>query len=278
MKVSVLLIGLGNMGKKYLQKFNQLGLKPALCDIDYSLKFHYPNHVFYGNHSEVYGNHEKVFIMVDPKDHCKIAEYFLSKGSFVFLEKPPSTSYKEFLSLVNKYKEKILGISEIERYSPVFEGFKLTSDITRIDIKRLNKGKGYINPLWDLGWHDLYLLFSLNPKLSISIEKLSEKYPFHWYVEGILTFDNKEIPFSLETAWNYKGKAQREWHIHKENGRKIILDFLNNCIKIDTLRFRKNSVDKLLLMIRDVLKEEYSKESIERALKILKILEEINPP
>jgi hypothetical protein len=265
---NIVLIGLGNMGKKYLRKFEELGLKPTLCDIDASLKEKFKEFPFYCFHGDIEGTPEKVFIMVDPVYHREIAEYFLSKGSYVFLEKPPALSFGEFYNLVEKYGKESLGVSEIERYSPVVKNFFLSPAVEHIEIKRLNKGKGYVNPLWDLGWHDLYLLLSSLPfpqkdgKLLLKeVEKLSS---FYWKVFGEIHGEDFKIPFSLEVAWNYEGEPRRFWKILKNSGEVKIIDFLSS------------KVDKLLIMVKEVLEGRYPSESVDRALMILKALEEID--
>ena len=48
----ILLVGLGNMGSKYLRKLEELSLKPLLCDIDES-KAKETNHPFYCHYGDV---------------------------------------------------------------------------------------------------------------------------------------------------------------------------------------------------------------------------------
>jgi len=126
----VLLVGLGNMGMKYLAKLEELQELPVLCDID-----PYKNigrHPFYCHFGEIKES-------VVP----------------VLLEKPPALSSEEFALIAD---DPNLEISEIELYSFPVKSFPRDIRVKEIRAERLNRGRGYINPLWDLAWHDLYVL------------------------------------------------------------------------------------------------------------------------
>jgi len=215
---SVLLIGLGNMGRKYLKKFSELGLKPTLCDINSELQREFKNYNFYCFYDRVEGKPEKVFAMVDPRKHVEIARHFLPKGAYVFLEKPPSLGYEEFRKLVEDFGSEKLGVSEIERYSYAVKGLDLKNvSVKSLEIYRLNRGRGYINPVWDLAWHDLYLLLHLFG--DIKIEMVNREGEYFYTLEG---FAKGNIPFTLKVAWNHE-PVKREWLIETEGGKKIEL-------------------------------------------------------
>ena len=267
---SVLLIGLGNMGRKYLQKFSQLGLKPTLCDINSNLQEEFKNYNFYCFYDDVKDKPEKVFVMVNPEKHTEIAKHFLSKGSYVFLEKPPSLSFEDFRKLIEEFGKENLGVSEIERYSYAVKGFSAENlRVEKIEIYRLNRGKGYINPIWDLAWHDFYLLLYLFG--DFEIENLERKGKFFYTLKG---FVKDKIPFELNVAWNYQ-PVRREW-VLKTNSGELVLDFLNERrLENGKEVSKREEKDKLLEMVSDVLKGKYDTNSVERALKILKELERL---
>jgi len=101
----VLLIGLGNMGRKYLKKFEELGIKPSLCDINENLRGEFEDYPFFCSYKDLKDTPEKVFVAVNPQYHPEIAAHFLERGSYVFLEKPPALSVGELIPLVEKYDD-----------------------------------------------------------------------------------------------------------------------------------------------------------------------------
>lgn len=266
---SVVLIGLGNMGRKYLSKFTELGLKPTLCDLNERLRDEFKNYNFYCFYTDIGEIPEKVFAVVNPEHHPSIAEHFLSKGSYVFLEKPPALSSEEFKLLVEKFGTEKLGVSEIERYSYAVRGLKDLKPL-RLTIRRLNPRKGYINPFWDIGWHDFYLLLYLFGDFEITeVEQLGK---YHYRASGFL---KNGVPFEYQLAWEYSGPVRRDWEIETPEG-LLTLDFLNERRLLNgEVVSERNKGDKLLEMVQDVLNDSYDTASAERALKILEKLEEI---
>ena len=270
MSPSVLLVGLGNMGRKYLSKLLELGIKPALCDIDETLRREFADFPFYCHYGEVEGDISTVFVAVNPRFHPEVARYFLPRGAFVLLEKPPALGYGDFSRLTKEFENPPLGVSEIERYSFAVRDFKPQPQrVKRVVINRLNAGKGYINPVWDLAWHDLYLILYLFGEFEIkTVERRGEYY---YTVRGEIL---KSIPFELNIAWNHPG-VNRSWQIETEDG-PILLDFLNERrIEGDKLTSFREKGDKLGEMVRDCLRGDYDTSSVQRALFILKELERI---
>ena len=265
----VVLIGLGNMGKKYLNKFLQLGIKPTLCDIDKNTLQIYRDFEIFCFHEDIApSGEEKVFVAVNPKYHPSIARHFLKAGASVFLEKPPAVNTKDFLHLLEEFGNKNLAVSEIERYSYAVKNFSPPSNVERIEIKRLNKGKGYINPLWDLAWHDLYLLLHLFGE--VEIEKLYKLGAYHYLLEGYV----KSIPLSLEVAWNYP-EVIRKWSLYTSKD-EIVFDFLNERrFEFGNLTSERKGGDKLLEMVADFLNGTYDRNSVYRAVQILELLEKL---
>ena len=257
----ILLIGLGNMGRKYLKKVEKLYLKPVLCDID-PKKGKGSNHPFYCHFGQVKEKIDYVIIAIDPKEHVEVSLEFLKKGIPVLLEKPPALSVEEFLKI---YPYQNLEISEIELYSECVKRFPKNFRVKEIRVERLNKGKGYISPLWDLCWHDLYILLYLFKEVRIKSLKKGEV----WEVEGEA---GKGIPFNIRFAWNYKGEVSRRWLLNTEEG-DVLMDFLKEEITFNGFKFKRSSSDKLMEMVKDFIVGKRREGSRDRALKILRILE-----
>ncbi len=267
----VVLVGLGNMGRKYLSKLLQLGIKPTLCDIDASLREEFESFEFYCFFEEIDpSGGEKVIVAVNPTHHPKIARHFLKEGAKVLLEKPPALLTEEFASLLSEYGTKNLLVSEIERYSHALRGFEPPKDIKKIEIKRLNRGRGYIDPIWDLAWHDLYILLTLFGEVAVEeLKKISETHKtLVGKVDG--------VPFTLEVAWNHP-TVERSWILETDEG-KIVLDFLTERrFEYGKLTSERKGGDKLLEMVSDFLNCSYDRNSAGRALRILRILEKVEP-
>ncbi|HIP86124.1 MAG TPA: gfo/Idh/MocA family oxidoreductase, partial [Aquifex sp.] len=55
MSSTVVLVGLGNMGRKYLNKLLELNVKPTLCDLNFELKREFQNFPFYHSYRDIEG-------------------------------------------------------------------------------------------------------------------------------------------------------------------------------------------------------------------------------
>ncbi len=253
----ILLVGLGNMGSKYFLKLEELGERLVLCDIDSSKnKGSYP---FYCHFGEVKEELSAVIVAVDPKDHPRIAQEFLKRGLPVLLEKPPAVSSKDFESLMSFEK---LYISEVESYSVCVEFLKKPKG--HIRIERFGRGRGYISPLWDLAWHDLYLLQRISEDISLDgLEVKDGIWTLRGYVAG--------VPFSLSVAWEHP-QPRRLWHIDEE----LVLDFGQERVYQESKLVREEKRDKLRLMLEDFLRGNYDRKSLERAYKNLQLLESLS--
>ena len=270
MSSAVVLVGLGNMGRKYLNKLLELNIKPTLCDLNLELQREFSDFPFYHSYRDIKGNPSTVFVAINPQFHPEVAQYFLSKGAFVLLEKPPALSYIDFARLVENFGNHLLGVSEIERYSFAVRNFKPDPHkVKSVVINRLNGGEGYINPVWDLAWHDLYLLLHLFGEFEI--KTVERKGDFYYTIRGEIL---KSIPFELNVAWNYP-KVDRSWTISTSDG-EIVLDFLNERrLENGKLVSFREEKDKLYEMVKDCLDKKYDTLSVQRALFILKELEKI---
>ncbi len=253
------------MGLKYLRKLKELNKLPVICDIDPEKSKHCEECPFYCHVGDIKEEISRVIIAVNPEDHVKLAEEFLKKGIPVLLEKPPALSSKEFERIADN---PLLEISEIELYSEAVKNFPSDVEPEEIVIERLNKGKGYINPLWDLAWHDLYILQYLFK--DIKVEEL-EKNGIVWELRGKV---KGSIPFKLRVAWNYPEEQRRKWRIKTKKG-ELLMDFQNEVITFGDYKRERIFGDKLREMVNDFLEGVRREGSRKRALKNLKILEEI---
>ncbi len=253
----VLLIGLGNMGNKYFWKLEQMGEKLVLCDIDPSKeKKPYP---FYCHFGDVEEEVRAVIVAIDPREHVKVAKEFLNKGIPVLLEKPPALNSVEFEQIKDS---EYLYISEVESYSVCTE--YLRKPKKSIEIERLGRGRGYISPLWDLAWHDLYLLQRISKDIRLINLKIEDSI---WTLEGYI----EEVPFRIRTAWEHP-EPKRVWHIDDS----LTLDFGEEKVYQNGRLVREEKRDKLSLMLRDFLRGNFDRNSVERAYRNLKLLESIS--
>ncbi len=258
----VLLVGLGNMGMKYLAKLEELQELPVLCDID-----PYKNigkHPFYCHFGEIKESVVRAIVAVNPEDHVEVAGRLLSEGVPVLLEKPPALSSKEFALIAD---DPNLEISEIELYSFPVKSFPKDIRVKEIRAERLNRGRGYINPLWDLAWHDLYVLQYLFGDVEVSRVREGEI----WELEGSAA----GVPFTLRVAWEHRGEVRRRWTLRAEEG-EVIMDFLREEITFNGHIRRRSGGDKLKEMVSDFLRGSRRRGSTLRAMRNLKILEKIS--
>ncbi|MFN3599641.1 MAG: Gfo/Idh/MocA family oxidoreductase, partial [Aquificaceae bacterium] len=200
-----------------------------------------------------------VIVAVDPKDHPAIAKEFLEKNIPVLLEKPPALNSRDFEE-IKGYER--LYISEVESYSLCADYLRKPKKYIRIE--RLGRGKGYISPLWDLAWHDLYLLQRISK--DIRIQDLYKKDSL-WTLRGYV----EEVPFTLTVAWEHPN-PKRVWYIDED----LVLDFGEEKVYKDGKLLREERRDKLKLMITDFLRGTLDKESVERAYVNLRLLESIS--
>ncbi len=259
--MEVLLVGLGNMGLKYLRKLEELNVNIRISDVDEGKAEGLPYPFIY-NLEDVPESTTHAIVAIDPKDHVEVSSTLLKKGIKVLLEKPPALNSKDFEKIKD---EENLYISEIELYNPCILNLKdKLKGIKRIESKRLNKGIGYFSPLWDLAWHDLYIMDFLAG--DIKIEKAEGK-GFFRKVKGFAG----SVPFTLEVAWKHEGDVERSMML---NGYKI--DFVEGVIYEGDKNICENKKDKLKLMVTAFLNGTYLKGSKERASRIIRELEKID--
>jgi len=258
----VLLVGLGNMGMKYLAKLEELEELPVLCDVDpYKNVKKYP---FYCHFGDIKEEIKKAIVAVDPEHHVGIAKEFLDRGIPVLLEKPPARTSSQFRNIVDNEG---LEVSEIELYSFPVKNFPHNLEVESIRIERLNRGRGYINPLWDLAWHDMYILQYLFGELELDSFSEGDIWELTGRAGG--------VPFSLRVAWEYKEDVIRRWSVKTSQG-EVIMDFLREEISYNGKVLRKREGDKLREMVTDFLYGKKRKGSALRALRNLELLESLS--
>lgn len=252
----VLLVGLGNMGNKYFWKLEQLGERLVLCDLDPS-KEKKP-HPFYCHFGDVQEELKAVIVAVNPEEHVKIAEEFLKKGIPILLEKPPALSSEEFMR-IEGYRG--LYISEVESYSVCTEFMRKPR--RSLQIERFGRARGYISPLWDLAWHDLYLLQRIWEEIVLERVEIGNGV---WTLMGYA----EDVPFSIRVAWEHP-QPRRLWNIDDE----LLLDFGEERVYMGGKVVMEEKRDKLRLMLEDFLSGKWDTGSVKRAMKNIKLLESL---
>lgn len=269
MKVGI--VGIGNMGSKYINKFNELGIDYILIDSDSSKFEKFPTEIpKYTKLEEAIDKEEisHLFVATSPQSHIPIAKVAISNGINVMVEKPPALDTKSIDEAINLAINKgvYFAVSEIEILSNSVRNLKRDFSWDRVEGYRLNLGKGYINPFYDLAWHDLYIFHHLFG--SFRIRQIE--------VEGnvvSLEVDGENVGFFLQVAWLHD-YLKRQWHLYSEEG-QTVLNFVEDKIYYpDGSVKEKDGVDKLKLMIENFINQP-SYQSAYRAFDILKEVEKI---
>ncbi len=264
MKIGI--VGTGNMGSHYVKKFDILGYDAVLIDKDEKqLKKHSDKFKKYTDLDEALQKEQIdfLFIATDPRSHIPLAKKALEREINVMVEKPPSIDPSELEEAIKLAERRnvFLGVSEIELRSSSIRNLKKEDKVHEVEAYRLNLRSGYINPFYDLAWHDLYIFSYLFG--NVKIKKVIEKGNiFEVYGE------TSENNFFLQVAWN-NPYIRREWILKSDKG-NITLNFVEDKIEYPTGEtFLKDNVDKLELMIKEFI-EKPSFDSAYRALNILK--------
>lgn len=269
MKVGI--VGIGNMGSKYINKFDELGLDYVLIDSDSSKFENFPQQVPKYTKLEDAIDKEEIshlFVATSPQSHVPIAKIAISSGINVMVEKPPALDTKSLDEAINLAVSKgvYFAVSEIELLSNSIRNLQKDRNWDKAEGYRLNLGKGYINPFYDLAWHDLYIFHHLFGKFEIK----------HLKNEGnlvSLNIEGENIEFSLQVAWLHP-YLKRQWHLYSKDG-ETVLNFVEDRIYYpDGSVKEKDNIDKLKLMIENFINNP-SYESSYRALDILKEVEKI---
>ena len=100
-----------------------------------------------------------VFIATPNDTHYEIVKYCIKKGKNIFCEKPLTPTYdqsKELFKLAEKYNVKLY-VNDVFNYRDETKKLKLNSN-NKIKVKWNKKSN---NILFDLAYHDLYLLYPI---------------------------------------------------------------------------------------------------------------------
>lgn len=270
-KLKVGIVGIGNMGSKYVNKFRELSLEYVLIDSDVLRFENFPENVpKYTDINKALDKEEitHLFVATSPQSHIPIANRAIERGVNVLVEKPPALNTKSLGQTVEFAQKKgvYFAVSEIELLSNSVRNLNKDSSWEKGEGYRLNLGKGYINPFYDLAWHDLYIFSYLFGRFSIKGVKN----------EGnviSLNIDGEKMDFYLEVAW-LNPYLKRQWHLFSRNG-ETLLNFVEDRIHYpDGSTKEKDNVDKLRMMIQNFIYNP-SFESGYRAFDILNEVEKI---
>ena len=111
-KKNIAIVGLGENQKnlnRALQTCGSIALA-AVCDInpDAVGRKYYPNVPFYSDYRELVKicGLDYVYVSVEPQGHYEVASFFIEAGIDVLCEKPPTSTFDEYLALVEQSRSK----------------------------------------------------------------------------------------------------------------------------------------------------------------------------
>ena len=175
--VNVAQIGIGRWGKNHLRNHYQLGSLKLACEldqknIDAALQL-YPDLKITKNVDDVFNNKEidAVVIATPASTHFALGKRALESGKHVFIEKPMVFKQTELEVLINLAKQKKLVLMEghLLLYHGAVNKMRdaiksgLIGEIQQVYCRRAALGaiRFEANVLWDLGVHDISVLFYL---------------------------------------------------------------------------------------------------------------------
>lgn len=165
-------IGVGYLGKFHADKYVASGSAElvAVVDADPARLSEVAAQVGarpVSDYRELAGQVDAVSIVVPTKGHFEVAEFFLSQGVHVLLEKPMTATLEEatVLNRIAAEKGLVLQIGFLERFNPVYAALRdsLTSP-KFIEASRIGpfKARGTdVSIILDLMIHDLDIILSL---------------------------------------------------------------------------------------------------------------------
>ena len=241
-KLKILLIGLGNMGKihkRILENNFQVEIV-GIVEKDKTKHKEVSKYKFYKDISEI--NFEELIIdgavvSTNTDSHYKIAKLLIEKNIPVFVEKPLTTSKKEFNKITKLAKENssVLRCGLIEIYNPIFKYLKNLNikNIYNIHIFRESqkmKERKLDNILFDLTLHDFSVLVHLFGKKDIEIISINSRSDIK-KIECIdVSIKINNIPILISTSRESQNKI-RNWKILAKN-KQCDVDLINKNIEI----------------------------------------------
>lgn len=175
--VKIAQIGLGRWGKNHLRNYVQLGKMKLACDldqknIDAALQL-YPDLKITTSVNDVFNNPEidAVVIATPASTHLELGKKALLSGKHVFIEKPIVFKEADLQTLIDLAEQKKLILMEghLLLYHGAVNKMReairsgLIGDLQHLYFRRANLGaiRFEANVLWDLGVHDISILYYL---------------------------------------------------------------------------------------------------------------------
>jgi predicted dehydrogenase len=171
-KIRTAVIGVGYLGKFHADKYAACDGSElvAVVDADQSRLAEVAGLLgvnAVADYRDLAGKVDAVSIVVPTKAHFEVAEYFLSRGVHVLLEKPMTATLEEAVELNRIAAEKgvVLQIGFLERFNPVYKALRNSLKTPRfIEASRIGpfKARGTdVSIILDLMIHDLDIILSL---------------------------------------------------------------------------------------------------------------------
>jgi len=170
-------IGIGRWGKNHLRNYVQLGVMNLACDLDQknidAALLLYPDLKITKNIDDVFNNPEidAVVIATPASTHLALGKKALESGKHVFIEKPIVFKQQDLEILIDLAKQKNLVLMEghLLLYHGAVNKMRdairsgLIGDLQQLYFRRANLGaiRFEANVLWDLGVHDVSVLYYL---------------------------------------------------------------------------------------------------------------------
>lgn len=165
-------VGVGHHGRQHVRIYRELpGVAiTAVADTD-SEKLKSVSDQWgvstYGDYCDIASEVDAVSIASPTTSHHEIANYFLSSGKHVFVEKPMASTVEEADDLIRlaEWNERVLQIGHVERFNPAIKALtKLLHDPGFIECHRLcryNPRGCDVGVVLDLMIHDIDIILAL---------------------------------------------------------------------------------------------------------------------
>lgn len=215
--INLALIGAGKWGKNYLRAVKNLKNVRIkyVCSGKKSIQTISSEYIKIEDYRKLAQKKDLngVIIATPPLSHFKLAQFFLSIGKPILLEKPMVVSYKEAKELKNIF-EKTKGelmVGNIFLYNQAFQEFKKffnkMKNIQYFHFEGCDAGpvRSDISALWDWASHDVSMCLELLGKMPLSVSAwavntLKPGTNLYDMVYARLLFENN-LPVFLKIGW-----------------------------------------------------------------------------
>jgi len=226
--INVGIIGAGYWGPNLIRNFikhSNANLK-KVCDLkEGRLEFihkSYPDLSLTKDSNEVINNPDidAIVIATPVNTHKEIAVKSIEKGKHVFIEKPLSDNYDDALEVVNSAEKnsKILAVGHIFQFAPAVTAIKreiengLLGELYHFSAQRINLGppETTVDVVWDLGPHDLSILFHLFNEFPNIVNAFGSSYWWNGIIDNahiILDFPSKRTAH-IHLSWLSSNKIR----------------------------------------------------------------------